>query len=101
MNVELSKHAARMAEDLVERGRFASIEDALEHGLMAIEQLDAEAAAFVEDQTDEWWAQVNILIQEAVDDVEAGRTVEATPEWWDGIKHRGRERLRAKLNQTA
>ena len=40
MNVELSERAARMAEDMVQNGRFASVEDALEYGLMAIEQME-------------------------------------------------------------
>ena len=90
-----------MAEGLVERGRFGSVEDAIEYGLMAIEQLDAEAEALGGDESDEWWAEVNVMIQEGADDIEAGRTVEATPEWWDGIAHRGRERMRTKLNRLA
>jgi Arc/MetJ-type ribon-helix-helix transcriptional regulator len=101
MNVELSERAARMAKDLVHDGRFASVEDALEYGLMAIEQLDAEAEALLGDESDEWWAEVNVMIQEGAADIEAGRTVEATPEWWDGIADRGRERLRTKLNRRA
>jgi len=32
-------------------------------------------------------------IQEGLDDVEAGRTVEATPEFWENLHHRARENL--------
>jgi len=101
MNVELSERAARLAEDLVQNGRFASVEDALEYGLMAIEQLDAEAEALVPDESDEWWAEVNVMIQEAEEDIAAGRIIEVTPEFWDDIRRRGRERMRSRSNQTA
>ena len=101
MNVELSENAARMAEDLVQNGRFASVEDALEYGLMAIGQLDAEEEALMGDESDEWWAKVDVMIQEAEEDIAAGRTIEATPEFWDDIRRRGRERLRSKSDQPA
>ena len=100
MNVELSERAARMAEDLVESGRFASGDDALEYRLMAIEQLDAEAEDILGDESDEWWAKVDVMIQEAEEDIAAGRTIEATPEFWDGIAQRGRERMTAAKLQA-
>ena len=84
-----------MAKDLVHDGRFASVEDALEYGLMAIEQLDAEAEALLGNESAEWWAKVDVMLQEAEEDIAAGRTIEVTPEFWDDIRRRGRERLRS------
>jgi Arc/MetJ-type ribon-helix-helix transcriptional regulator len=101
MNVELSERAARMAKDLVHDGRFASVEDALEYGLMAIEQSDEEAEALLGNGSAEWWAEVDVMLQEAEEDIAAGRTIEVTPEFWDDIRRRGRERLRSKSDQIA
>lgn len=88
MNVELSERAARAAEELVQSGRFASVEDALEYGLMAIGQLDAQAAdAFAED-TSELWTELRERVREADEDIAAGRVTRIGPEFIETLRGR-------------
>ncbi len=101
MKIELSPHAEKMVNDLVARGRFASTADAVEYGLLALLQLDAEAEAFFAGRDDAWWADLRGKIQEGVDAIEAGRSAPLTLELIDRIKQEGRERRRAKAKKLA
>jgi len=91
MNVELSENAARMAEDLVQNGRFASVEDALEYGLMAIEQLDAEAGNMVANEDDELRATLREKVREADEDVAAGRVKRVGSDFVETLRERVRQ----------
>ena len=91
MNVELSGRAARLAEDLVQNGRFASVEDALEYGLMAIEQLDAEAADVASAEIDELWADLRERVREADEDIAAGRVRRVGTDFVDTLRERVRQ----------
>jgi len=91
MNVELSENAARMAEAMVQNGRFASVEDALEYGLMAIEQLDAEAGNMVANEDDELRATLREKVREADEDVAAGRVKRVGSDFVETLRERVRQ----------
>jgi Arc/MetJ-type ribon-helix-helix transcriptional regulator len=98
MQIELSPRAEQMVNDLVAQGRFASAQEALEAGVLALFQLDAETEAFFADRDEAWWADLRAKIQEGIDAIEAGRSEPISPELIERIKQEGRERRRASAS---
>ena len=101
MKIELTPRAEQIVNDLVAQGRFASPQEALEAGLLALLQLDAETEAFFADRDDSWWADLRAKVQEGIEAVEAGRSEPLSPELIDRIKQEGRERRHATARKLA
>jgi len=91
MQIELSPSAEKIVDDLVAQGRFASAQEALEAGLLALLQLDAESEAFFADRDDAWWADLRAKLREADEDIVAGRYHPLDQEFFDQLRARVRE----------
>jgi Arc/MetJ-type ribon-helix-helix transcriptional regulator len=96
MQIELSPRAEQIVSDLVARGRFASAQETLEAGLLALLQLDAESEAFFADRDDAWWADLRAKIQEADEDIAAGRYHLLNQAFFDNLRARARETAAAR-----
>ncbi len=82
-----------MVSEMVARGRFASVEEALETGLAAIDQTDAAAAALFDDWDDASLADLNASIAESIAELDAGLGIPLTHDVIDEVKREGRWRL--------
>jgi Arc/MetJ-type ribon-helix-helix transcriptional regulator len=96
MQIELSPRAEQMVNDLVAQGRFASAQEAIEAGVLALLQLDAEAEAFFADRDEAWWADLRAKIREADEDIAAGRYHPLNQEFFDQLRARVRETTAAR-----
>ena len=87
MNVSLTPELERYVQEKVESGMYQTASEVVRDGLRLLKERDEERARF--------WADVNKKIEEGLESLRAGRYVEATPELFEEIKRRGRERLAA------
>ncbi|MFN0147847.1 MAG: hypothetical protein ACKVT1_15190 [Dehalococcoidia bacterium] len=87
MQVTLSERAAELATQAVQRGLCATVSDAIERGL---EFLASGAGDLDERWTPEYADEVNRMLEEAEDDIRAGRVFVAD----EAFKERMRERIR-------
>ena len=95
MQVTLSARAAELAALAVQRGVCASVDDAVERGL---EFLALSTDDVFEAWSPEYTAEVNRMLEEAEEDVRAGRVVEADEAFWERMRERIREVGRAAGN---
>ena len=88
MEIHLTPEQQAFIEQGVRNGRFASHDDAMREAVTLLETRERELA------------QTRAFVREGLDDLDAGRyedyTDESLHELFDGIKHRGRERLAAE-----
>lgn len=93
MKVELSAGAEQLARVLVERGRFETIEDAIETALRALNEFDAQCDETPGEPDEAWWADARAKVRQADQDIAEGRVSELGPDFFD--------RLRARVGQSA
>ncbi len=90
MQVTLSDKGAELAELALKDGHYPSIEAAVEHAL-ALLVLETSQEQIIFEWDDAYAAEVNRKLDEAEDDIRAGRIVRADDAFWE----RMRERIRA------
>ena len=81
MNVSLTPELEAFVEQAVKSGRYGSASEAVREGLRMLEEREAKHQALKRE------------IQKGLD---SGPGIPATPEFYEDIKRRGRERLAAK-----
>jgi hypothetical protein len=89
MQITLSERGREIAELAVREGQFPSVEAAVEHALVLL-ALDAADEGEYPEWDAEYAAEVNRKLDEAEDDIRAGRVIVADAAYWE----RGRERIR-------
>jgi len=96
MDVELSDWAQTRIEELVASGRASCAREAIDFALAAWDARERETEALLDGQSDEWWAELKARVQEGIDAADAGDLHPFTPELFEDVKRRGRERLRER-----
>ena len=100
MKVELSAEAERLARALMERGRFESVEAAIEAVLRALQEFDAQCGEVPGEQDDAWWADARAKVREADEDIAAGRVSEVGPDFLDQLRARVRQAAEARRHSA-
>ena len=94
MQVELSEHSEELVRGAIEAGYAKDACDAVASGLLLLEQAQLQEQMPAWDEA--YAAEVNAKIEEGLEAAAAGRLYEGTPEFFEDIKKRGRERMRAR-----
>jgi len=87
-SVSLTDHHKKIIEDQIASGRYASTSDVIREGLRLVEERELKRQSAQ--------VQLDILLEESL--ARGGRHV-ANEAFYDSVKQRGRERLRAKLSE--
>ena len=85
-SVSLTDHHKKLIEDQIASGRYASTADVIREGLRLVEDREQQRLDAL--------ARLDALLEEAV---ERGGSQPLDDDYMTGVKRRGRERLKAKI----